>query len=900
MRVARPAAAVVILAGWALGPTATAPAASTVTISVGPACSLVTAVTFANGTPEAGCTALAPTGDTAIIVPAGNNSAAASLEVSGGVTVAIDGAGASSTTINLAGAHELVIDSGAQVTLSGVTVTGASGGPDDVAGDGGPGAVVNGGTLAIASSTISGNSAGSGASGPLGSVGQSGGNGGGIFNSGTLSLTDSTVTSNAAGAGGAGGAGVSSLNGGNGGPAGAGGGIYNAGTATISDSTVSDNRAGQGANGGAGALGSGLQGGDASVGGSGGGIYNAGSATLAITDSTISANSAGAGGVGGESENASGPNGDPGGAGGDGGSGGGLENLGSLAIVGSTLSGNEAGVGSNGGNGGGAGSGSGGNGGAGGSGGVGGGIDSDGPLTASNATITGNITLTGGPGGSGGLAAHVGSPGITGPPGPGAGIIERGGLATLTQVTVASNAAAGVAGGLDAAGGTFAETNSIVASNSGPPQSGSNCAGTIGDIADGGGNVVFGDSTCPGLRVDPKLAQVADNGGPTQTMALQPGSGAIDIASCPVSTDQRGVARPQGRGCDSGAYELAPPAIGSPASAGTGMTTGAVSAAINPNFKATTVTVNYGTSASYGSSTAVQNVGAGNSPAQFSLTLGGLAPDSVYHAQIVATNGDGTTSTGDMAFTTAPLAVAAGLTRTSSLGDELSLTLACSHGAPTARCSGKISLTSRVTTLGTKTIAVASSAKKKPKPKPKPKKVTKTDTVGGGSYSVATGDTATVRVTLNATGRRLLSQFYKLPAKVAVSGTTSLSRSVTLSYGRLHILPAYEWAFSKTFAFATQLTLSGLPKGAHVTLLCDGHGCPFSKRSFAAPKHGKLQLAPALQQRALGLHSMVELQITATNDIGEVVVFTVVPGKLPTESFLCLPPGAHAASACTS
>src|SRR5439155_10377852 len=43
-----------------------------------------------------------------------------------------------------------------------------------------------------------------------------------------------------------------------------------------------------------------------------------------------------------------------------------------------------------------------------------------------------------------------------------------------------------------------------------------------------------------------------------KTIALQPGSPAIDdavLANCPP-TDQRGVTRPQGAGCDIGAFEL--------------------------------------------------------------------------------------------------------------------------------------------------------------------------------------------------------------------------------------------------------------------------------------------------------------------------------------------------------
>ena len=61
------------------------------------------------------------------------------------------------------------------------------------------------------------------------------------------------------------------------------------------------------------------------------------------------------------------------------------------------------------------------------------------------------------------------------------------------------------------------------------------------------------------ITADPNLGPLADNGGPTQTCALLSGSSAIDkgmtFASNVISTDQRGVARPQGVSFDIGAYE---------------------------------------------------------------------------------------------------------------------------------------------------------------------------------------------------------------------------------------------------------------------------------------------------------------------------------------------------------
>jgi hypothetical protein len=56
---------------------------------------------------------------------------------------------------------------------------------------------------------------------------------------------------------------------------------------------------------------------------------------------------------------------------------------------------------------------------------------------------------------------------------------------------------------------------------------------------------------------DPGLATLADYGGPTQTIALLPGSPAIDDGSATwvPATDQRGISRPQGPAPDIGAFE---------------------------------------------------------------------------------------------------------------------------------------------------------------------------------------------------------------------------------------------------------------------------------------------------------------------------------------------------------
>jgi hypothetical protein len=100
---------------------------------------------------------------------------------------------------------------------------------------------------------------------------------------------------------------------------------------------------------------------------------------------------------------------------------------------------------------------------------------------------------------------------------------------------------------------------------------------------------------------NPLLGPLQDNGGPTQTMALGAGNPAIDavpVASCldaqgqPLTTDQRGVTRPQGPACDSGAYEAN--AAGSPLFRD-GFESGNFSAwtAVNTNAGGTAVVENY-------------------------------------------------------------------------------------------------------------------------------------------------------------------------------------------------------------------------------------------------------------------------------------------------------------------
>ena len=567
-------------------------------------CSLREALLFANGQPGGDdCSPGQQAGTVTIALPLGHYGLTHGVLIvsraSDQVTIQGAGAGPAGTTIDAQHTdNALLVDGGVDARIAGVTVTGGQ--------------------------------APSRSSGAPGSDGGQGGFGGGISNFGRLTLTDVSVSGNAGGDGGGGGDGTGTATGGAGGSGGDGGGIWNAGTLSLTWVSVSDNTAGGGGSGGSmhGVNGRAAPPGGGGIGGLGGGIYNDTTGTLTLTDSTIAGNSAGAGGLGGRAFFFV-----AGGPGGNGGGGAGIHNAGTLSVTGSTLTGNVAGAGGD----------AGGadnphNDGPGGAGGDGGAIFNAGALTAANTTIAGNAA------GGGGQPNPL--------PGTGGGLAQASSTgATLTGDTIAQNTALREGSGIQAESGPLTMTSSAIGTNGMQP-----CGGTI---TDGGFNVSLAGPECPGTHADPRLGPLQNNGGPTQTMALAPGSPAIGLVpasglSCPP-TDQRGVHRPQGPACDAGAYELAPPTISAPSAIATGPGTATVTASINPNLQDTTVTVHYGPTDALAATTPPQEIGAGNTPAVLTAPLSGLAPNTTIHVEFTATNADGTSQTTELSFSTPPV-----------------------------------------------------------------------------------------------------------------------------------------------------------------------------------------------------------------------------------------------------
>lgn len=299
-----------------------------------------------------------------------------------------------------------------------------------------------------------------------------------------------------------------------------GGGVYSGGDFTIENSVVNgnttENESGGGISGDAGNLeinGSIVSNNIATgevqtqTGGGGGGVYYDGGDKLSINGTTISDNST------------------------NGGEGGGLFQIyGTMEVNGSAISNNKASCRAN----------------TVGPCGTGGGIsfgETDIEVEITNTTISGNSAIDTDSGYGGG------------------GIYNIVDYLTLDHVTLTGNTAAEGSNLLDNGFRVFLK-DTVVANGVGSE----NCSGSVSDSE---GHNLDSDGSC-GLdqptdltNTDPLLVPLADNGGPTMTHALQPGSPAIDAGGevCPP-TDQRGVGRMQdgdGNGesfADIGAYEL--------------------------------------------------------------------------------------------------------------------------------------------------------------------------------------------------------------------------------------------------------------------------------------------------------------------------------------------------------
>ena len=228
--------------------------------------------------------------------------------------------------------------------------------------------------------------------------------------------------------------------------------------------------------------------------------------------------------------------------------------------------------------------------------GSGGGIYANGSLTVTDSAIFSNQAATGGggishPPGGAMLLAHdlIARNTVMTAGGFGGGVYAFGGTLdadtiVANQIVDSSGNPGGFGGGVRAisavfsgdtitansaasAGGADFELDDTVGSTIIAANYGGNCTYSSIDTSfefnledDPGGSCGFGGRHDL-VGVDPRLGPLADNGGPTQTIAITPSSPAYDFSLACDGTDQRGVSRLQ-RGaqqCDIGAYQVSAP-----------------------------------------------------------------------------------------------------------------------------------------------------------------------------------------------------------------------------------------------------------------------------------------------------------------------------------------------------
>ena len=141
----------------------------------------------------------------------------------------------------------------------------------------------------------------------------------------------------------------------------------------------------------------------------------------------------------------------------------------------------------------------------------------------------------------------------------GGGILNQGGM-KIVQGTVASNLATGSGGGL-CNEGSLSLVNTLLAGNTGGNCGLARALTSLGHNLDSGRTCNLG-AAGDLSNADPKLDNLALHGGATATHGLLLGSPAVDqgldLSGAGITTDQRGIPRPQGRAYDIGAFETGP------------------------------------------------------------------------------------------------------------------------------------------------------------------------------------------------------------------------------------------------------------------------------------------------------------------------------------------------------
>ena len=208
------------------------------------------------------------------------------------------------------------------------------------------------------------------------------------------------------------------------------------------------------------------------------------------------------------------------------------------------------------------------------------------------------------------------------------------------------------------------------------------------------------------------------------------------------------------------AYQPNTPATGG--ASGITRSSATVSGSVATNGAAVNDSFQFGTTAAYGHTTPAQKTAPDGSPAAFSATLSGLPAGSTIHYRAVATSDFGTFTGPDRTFRTnsavSPGRASIGRARVS--GTTASVGAKC-RGNSIATCGLRFNLTVTETLRGNKVIAIGARAR--------PQRRRIIVSVGSTSVRLTAGHSKVVKISLNGTGRRLLSKYHTLRTTLRVT-----------------------------------------------------------------------------------------------------------------------------------
>ncbi len=221
------------------------------------------------------------------------------------------------------------------------------------------------------------------------------------------------------------------------------------------------------------------------------------------------------------------------------------------------------------------------------------------------------------------------------------------------------------------------------------------------------------------------------------------------------------------RGLFADAYQPQAPVTG--AASGISTSAASVSATVNPQGASVNVSFEYGTTTAYGQSTAVQKLAPGNAATPFTASLGGLPAGTTIHYRAVAVSDFGKFVGADRTLTTKLLPPAKARVGHAKVSGKTAIVRIACQGPAGSKCQLTLRMSVTETLRGHRLVAVTARTRHRHV------------VVGAKRVTLAAGTARAVRISLNRTGRRLLTERHLLKVRLQVTQARGHGHNVVVS-----------------------------------------------------------------------------------------------------------------------